>query len=247
MTAPMALAIMLNGGVTEATISMESRGLENSTLILVLCSISAWIAFSLFNFRAASRLEFLVISVVGKTKLVWAVFLGIIILREEVALSQVIGVVLIGLAATNVSLFGRLVKPDPVGILYASAAAAALALALFFDKILVESMDPAVVIFLGFLGTFLFSLVINRESFGLFARKMVLVASLAAICGVLGYYLLLLSMKSLPLSVAVPLYQCSFVLDMIIAVVILGERNDLMRKAISGVGALCGVLLVVGI
>lgn len=211
--------------------------------LFVVLAMAAWSLFGVATFRSSSKLDLSVSATIGTSKLLWAALLGIVFFHESLGPLHIVGLAVIVVA--NLALhrfpFNRMTS---IGALYAAVAAFALSGALALDKWLLDYLDAAVVLCLGFAGSTITSLVLNRKSSRADLRVAARSAVLAAIAGSAGYYFLLVAMRMGDLSVVVPIYQSSHIFFVAAGILILKERMGMRPKLVAAIASTVGAILI---
>ncbi|MGF1697915.1 hypothetical protein L4C54_19830 [Vibrio lamellibrachiae] len=119
-----------------------------------------------------------------------------------------------------------------------------LTMAIGVDKTLTELLPSSVISFIGFSGTALLTLTLFKIRYDLI-KEVALNAMITAACGSISYYLLLKVLNMSAYSVVMALFQCAFMLDMILGYFVLNEHTHLKRKMAPCLLATLGILTLV--
>ncbi|RLP75059.1 hypothetical protein D9V32_11610 [Mycetocola tolaasinivorans] len=213
--------------------------------VLIPLSIALWASYSVFSFRSASLLEVSIASTIGRLRIVITAVLGVVLFGETLGPIGWIGIVLLVLAYLPISRLPSATM-NRRGLVYAVAATLAISLALILDKALTAGIPPSVVVFLGFLGTTIVALVLNRNRLREPESWLLWPAVVAGIAGAAGYYLLLSALVDGQASIILPIYQAAGILYVVAGIIILSERDHVAQKLTAAGIAAAGVVLVVG-
>lgn len=211
--------------------------------LLVLAAMVAWSVFGISTFRSAANLELSISAIISRSKLLWSALLGIFLFGETLTTLHIIGLLVIFIS--NISLRKvpiQLLNSKGVG--YALLSAIALSMAMALDKWLLEYIPPSAVLFIGFLGSTVSSLALNRRTSLIDIGHVFWNSMLAGLAGSAGYYFLLLSMQTGNLSVVIPIYQSTHIVFVLAGILILKESSGLRPKLVSAGISILGVTLI---
>ncbi|MFE7129476.1 hypothetical protein ACFVIM_01295 [Streptomyces sp. NPDC057638] len=236
LTAPFALHALLGP-------AHPISSLDTQALLIALAAVTCWSVYSVSAFRSAALLELSVAATISRLRLVLAAFFGVVLFGETISPTHGVGLAVLLAAYIPLTRLPR-EQLHRKGLAYAALSTLAITLALISDKALTTWLDPAVILFLGFAGTTLTSLVLNRGIKAAALRPVLLPAALAGTAGAAGYYGLLLALAKGPVGVILPVYQSSAFLYVLIGIVALGETTGWRRKILSAAVSLLGTALV---
>lgn len=214
--------------------------------VVLLTSSLFWLAFGLLSFHADRYAEVSVTSVLSRTRVLWTLVLGVIFFGEAVNFAKLQGVILIFAGLAALSIRGNF-NYHSKGVLFALAAAISISVALSIDKYLAHFFPTSVVAFSAFFipGIWLgITLPNKRERLKALLSGQGKYAILTALLGALSYWLLLRALVLSDISKVVPIYQSSLVLNVIVGIILLDERDRILHKLFASVIVLLGVILV---
>lgn len=230
--------------VASSTTASQDFHPEATKLLLLVCgTMIAWSLFGISTFRSAAQLELSISATISRSKLLWTALLGICLFNETLTTLHIVGLVVIFFA--NLSLKKVPVHLlNPKGVSYAVLSAISLSIAMALDKWLLEYLSASVVLCVGFAGSTLTSLAINRQTSVGDIRRVFLSSALAGLTGSVGYYCLLIAMDKGNLSVVVPIYQSAHIVFVLAGILVLREYTGLRAKLFSAVISALGISLI---
>lgn len=208
-------------------------------------SVGLWAIYSVSAFRSARLLELSVSSTIGRLRIVLTAVLGVVFFGETLGPVAVCGIVLLLLAAVPLIRMPT-ARISPRGVLLALVSTGAITLALLADKLLTRVLPPSCIVAMGFLGTSLIALILNRRRSWAGLRPIIVPAAIAGVAGTLGYVALLRALAGGAASVILPIYQASGILYVVAGIVLLGERADRGRKLTAAMIATAGAWCLLG-
>jgi transporter family protein len=220
--------------------------------VFALGTSVVWTLIALIGFRAHRFADVSLKTPLGKSKVFWAIFFAAIILSEAVTTEKILGSILIfvGVVVATIKLkekFGGLGDP---GVKLTLIMALLAGLVAVLDKISMGFFQPQVYGFIEYLlPTILIGLFIPYR----FDRVKSLVGKhgkwlvLAVLFNISGYLLMLYLYKSVEVSLLTPIFESSIIFAFIGGIIFLGERKDLVRRAIGGILIIIGVLIIKGV
>lgn len=189
--------------------------------LLMLATMVAWSVFGIATFRSAATLELSISAIFSRSKFLWTTLLGISFFGESLTILHAIGLFFIFISTVSL-------RSAPVqlinlkGITYTLLSAISISAAMALDKCLLAWFPVPIVLFIGYLGSTLTGLALNKRHKNKTAeqgnlprtvmKKIYCKATLAGLAGSSGYYFLLIAMQHGSLSVVIPLFQSSYIL-----------------------------------
>lgn len=213
--------------------------------LAMLASLGCWTAFNWLSFYADRHAQVSVTSVLARTRAVWSVLVGAVLVQEPASWLRLGGACLIVAGAAV------LVRPAAIranrGVPPALAAALVASLAHASDGFAAQQVPAGVVTTSGFLGGgLLLSLTARRR----YARVRALLRTRArygvatALLAAWSYWFLVQALATGEVGQVVPVYQGNLVLVVLGGVLLLREHDHLPRKLVAAGVALAGAAIV---
>lgn len=218
-----------------------------STACGLFASSLFWLAFSAFAFRAARRTDAAVTAVFGRMRILFVAVMGWCFLGEQINSMRAIGISCV-LFGTVILAVKEIRKPSAGGVWDTMIAALAISCAFAVDKCLTRTVPPSVIAFCGFGLSGAWVALVSRER--LMHRLVTLmqecwrIVVLAVITSVVSYWTLLRAFQSGELTQVVPIYQCSVIITVLLAAVVLNERTQMWRRVIASLLVAMGGVIV---
>jgi uncharacterized membrane protein len=215
----------------------------------IIISSLLWSLIAYFGFKAYSHLEVSIKSPINKSRVIMSFILAIVILKETLTVSKVLGVTLIFIGILVVSYkkrkkFGSLTEP---GVIYTLLSALFTSFVLIIDSVGSKLTDPGVYAFFVYLipAIFLFIPAMKKKK----QIKKILtnrfnITSLSVFLGAISYYLIILAFQYGEASVVIPISEASFIFSVLGGIIILKERKNIKRKLIGSGIIFIGTILV---
>lgn len=215
----------------------------NFALMILLYTGSAF-----FQFKAFQTIEASDATILGTTSSIWTIIMAVLFLGETFSFNQFLGAILIFLAVFLVA-FKKKAFQFNQGVVYIFLFAACNGFGLVNDAFILNyseifSYTALTWLLPGFTRLILwpkaiyhFKPLFQSEQF----KKMLLLVFFSAISSVTFY----LAYKSGgPISILSPIFSSKIILTVILAALILNERDRLFKKLIAAVVAIFGILLI---
>lgn len=225
---------------------------ENVAYLIVIVSSILWASVGYFAFKSYSLIDVSLKAPIDKSRLFFALIIGIIFLGETLTISKVIGTILIffGIVLVTYKKKETKSKTSTRGVVYSIIAALIMATVLSLDKYAMNyfnaEMYPFLVFFLPVF--FLAPFVINRidEVKSVFKNSFKW-TFLVIILAVSHYYLILKAFQYLEATVVIPILELSALFAVLGGIIILKERENMGKKIIATIICMIGAVLVTGI
>lgn len=219
----------------------------NQNLIYFLLAAALWGSGTVFYFKASHLLEASEVIILSPFRAVVTIIASIIFLHESFTPQQIIGFILISAAILLVTNLKHKIQFNN-GIYYALAMTLFYGSAVIFDVLIIRIYDPisylAVSNFL--IGSLLLLfypkalLQLNTFLKPEFLKKMLPLGVFSSIQAIAFYYALKIGQTSQIASVN----QSQVIVTVILAVILLKERDNLLKKVIGSILVTIGVLLL---
>jgi drug/metabolite transporter (DMT)-like permease len=202
---------------------------------------------TLFIYKSLKNVEASVFTILFASRAIWIILGGVVVLREIFLPLQILGTVLILGSVVLVS-WSRSVKFQK-GEYFALLAAVLFALGTLNDTFILKVMDPTTYLVYSFLAPGLFIWLINFKKSRLIlktmttrASKNIWIISIVYSVSALGFYWAYTVGHNIAQIASI--YQISTITTIIFAVLLLRERDHLLRKLLAMAIGFIGVLLV---
>jgi len=218
----------------------------NLTTILWLLGYGLLEVACIYTYMKMHAFSHLSIStILSRTRIVWIPLIAFFFLSESLNLNQYLGIVVI-FAGVSVAVAPHKLLLDK-GARFANIAAFLIALETVVLKIIVPMASatviniamsvPSVLIFPIFMKNF-------RQRISDFFKKNLLVKIVAVIANVISSYLLVYALQKGDVSRVMGIYQGMMIVSVLGGIIILKEKEDILRKILGTAITLIGVLLL---
>jgi bacterial/archaeal transporter family protein len=223
--------------------------LNSLPAVSFLLMIILYSAASIFRFSALKTTEASEFAVLAQVAPVVTVILAVVFLKESFLIKQVIGLALVILSVILVSLKDRIKIKFSKGEIVAILAGIAYGAAFANDAYLLQKIDVWTLTFLSFLIPGLVAMGLANKKMGTIkkirGKRNVLGFLLAsALYGLAAFFVYTAYQSGHNAAQISSIYQISTILVVILAVIFLGERDNLVRKFAAAVLSVIGVILL---
>lgn len=240
-----AFALALSNALLAIPLLFIDFRVSENPLTWVLTAISA--AFFgvgvYFSFKAYKVSDASIVSLVHKLSIVFSVFMGILILKENYSFFSYLGLFLILLGNIFILYEGKRISLEK-GIFYAFLMAFFSAVAAVLDKRIIQDFSPLTYVFVNnmfFAATFLFRQNIFQEAKQLILKnaKLVFISSFLN-TGSWAAYLLVL--RDNDVSRVFPAWESlSLIVPVVMGIIFLGEKDKLWQKLLGMTAGAIGI------
>lgn len=221
---------------------------STTSLILLLTSIAAYTAYTIFGFKSNKYLDVSITGVLSQITLIFSFIGSIIIFNEDVTLQKIIGVGLI--LSGNILLFikgNKTKRISTIGVALRVLAAVTLAGALLIDAKNSSKFTITFYAFLVYLFPGIFTLLYSRSSLKDAEKEFInnkLGLLVTAFSGTLAYYFLIKSFAEVDKTIVVPINNSYTVILVVMGIIFLKETNDKLKKIFAALLVFIGVVVV---
>ncbi len=231
---------LLTGGFQMPSISVN--------LAPFLISAILWGGASIFMFKALKLIEASEMTILSSTRVIFTIIVSVVFLRESFTSLNILGTVLILSSIFLVTFVKRGVKLNK-GTIYALLMALFSGLAIVVDSYNVKNYDPVsynaiVNLLIGFMILIAYpkTLLQWREFTEIsLLRKILLLVVLSSVQAIAVLHALAISGNTAQIGT---IMQASVIVTLILAIILLKEKDNLVRKLIAAVLVTLGVILL---
>lgn len=229
--------------------SLPTQGLA---WVLVIISSVLWTLVAYFGFKAYSTLEVSVKVPIGQSRLLFALLLSVVFLKEVLTIEKILGTILvfIGLIIIKYKKGKKFGLLKDKGVIYTLISSLLTAVVLLIDKFSGQFFNPVVYSFLVY---FLPAIIISpfvlkkKKEIKSILKKRFSATLGATVLGSGYYYFLLRAYQHAEASVVIPIVELGTVFAVIGGIIFLKERKNILRKVIASLLVIVGALLLSGI
>lgn len=219
----------------------------NTTLIFFPIAAILWGVGTIFYFKALQLLESSEVTILASVRSVITIAASLLFLKESFNLQKLFGTVIVLLSIFIVTNLKHGIKFNK-GIFYTFGMVLCYGLAVVFDVLNLRSTDPLsylalVNILIGIILLLIFpkairqlKVLVNKN----FLKKMLPLSVFSAAQAIAYYF----ALAKGPASQIAPIGQAQVIITILLAVVILKERDNLIRKIIAAILVMIGVILL---
>jgi len=221
---------------------------STTSLILLLASIAAYTAYTIFGFKSNKYLDVSITGVLSQITLIFSFIGSIIIFDEDVTMQKIIGVGLI--LSGNILLFikgNKSKKISTIGVALRVFAAVTLAGALLIDAKNSSKFTITFYAFLVYLFPGIFTLIYSRSGLRDAKKEFIdnkLGLLVTGFSGTLAYYFLIKSFAEVDKTIVVPINNSYTVILVLMGIIFLKETNDQFKKILAAILVFIGVVVV---
>ena len=219
--------------------------LNYQTLILLL-SIGLTEFISVFLYMKMHQHSHLSIStILSRTRLIWIPILGFLFFAERLTLLQYAGIAILFLGL-SLAIAPHKMFIDK-GAVYANSAAFVIAINTILQKQVIPYVSiPIIMIFFSLPSVILFPLLIKNPKQRLIDKNLnnIFPKLLAVLANVISSILLLEALKLGDVSRANAVYQGMLIIGVLAGIILLKEKQDVLRKLLGAAVTIIGVILL---
>jgi drug/metabolite transporter (DMT)-like permease len=219
-------------------------------LIAIVAAI-LWTAIAVISFKACRVADVSLKTPIARSKIFWALLFAAIIIGETITLDKIIGSILIfiGILIVSVDLNKKFGGFNDPGVKLTLLFAFLMGIVVVIDKLAMNYFQPSIYGFLQYLlpGIFLFAAIPNRiNRMKKLVKRNGILLIITGMLVPIGYWILLKVYQTAEVSSVIPVLESSVIISMLGGIIFLGERKDLIRRALGAIIVLIGVLIIKG-
>lgn len=215
-----------------------------SVMLLLAVGITEFISVYLYmKMHQYSQLS--ISTILSRTRLIWIPIIAYLFIGENLKLSEYLGILLL-FAGVSVTVAPHKFFIDK-GALYANLAAFVIAINVTLLKSVTPYASPSVILFSYSLpSVFLFPLLMKNSKKRLLesSKKNILPKITATLASMGAGYFLILALKTGDVSKVNAIYQGMMITGVVAGIILLKEREDIIKKILGTAVTLAGVFLL---
>lgn len=214
---------------------------------IILLALACYVLGNYFMFSALKVEDLSNIAIVRRSDMLFSVLFGFLFFNELITNKNILGVVLIILGVLVIFFEKKKISMISYkGLLFSLLTGFFFALAAFFAKYILKSINPYFFVFLIYLGltiSFSFFPKVKTEYKELFKLHKAKILA-AGILGVFAYLLNIISLKVLNLSISFPVIgSTALSIAVLSGLIILKERKNLFKKLVGLIFVIAGIYM----
>lgn len=215
-----------------------------STILFLLLGLTEFVSVYLYmKMHAYSQLS--ISSIISRSRMIWIPLVAFILLGEKLSLNQYLGIFIL--------FFGLSIAVSPKkfffdkGAIFANLAAIMIAINVVILKLAAPFGSVPVLMIVFSLPSFLLFPHIMKnpiERIKKTFRKNLLIKTIATFFNIISSYFLIFALIKGEASIVNAIYQGTLILSVIAGIILLKEREDIIKKLLGAVITVAGVILL---
>ncbi len=217
---------------------------------IIIASGILWAGVAITMTKSYKYLEASFIAPASRARIILVLIFSLIFLKETLNSTKLAGTLLVfgGLVFLSYKKGTNFAKLKEKGMIYLVLSIVIISIALIFNKFAINFFNPETYNFIIYMSAslFLFPWIISKgkESKKMIKSRFLFLIVIASVLSVLYNYFTLIAFKFAEANVIIPLTELSSLVAVFGGIILFRERKDMLKKIISTVIVVAGVILI---